>query len=75
MALVCEDRSHGPVVEPPGQALREARHPSTGRCPSCAVLQEVQNPHLRFSCLPLMAYQGAGSVRLKLAATALVRSG
>ncbi len=30
------------MAEHPGQALREARRPCTGRCPSCAVSQEVQ---------------------------------
>ena len=40
--LECGDRSPGLVAEHPGQASREGRRPYTGRCPSCAVLQEVQ---------------------------------
>ena len=61
VASVCEDRSLGLAVEPPGRALREVRHPCTGRCPSCAVLQEV----CLFSCshpsaaCPCQRYTGA----------------
>ena len=34
VALACEGRSPGRAVARPGQALREARRPCTGRCQS-----------------------------------------
>ena len=63
VASACGARSLVPAVEPRGRALREARLLCTGRCPSCAVLQEVGTsscalPEASFG----LQYQTAGSL-------------
>ena len=63
VALACGARSLVPAVEPRGRALREARLLCTGRCPSCAVSQEVRTsscalPEASFG----LQYQTAGNL-------------